>query len=78
LFLYLVLSYCCIYTNVNSAEDYHRLFVTLFDVIKQLTGKPAQFKHIHDNGWGCILGDLNMEQIKGLGLSLHDLDTTCS
>ncbi|CAB4410312.1 unnamed protein product [Rhizophagus irregularis] len=39
----LILSYCCIYTNVNTAEGYYRLF----DVIKQLTGKPIQVKHIH-------------------------------
>jgi hypothetical protein len=75
-YFYLVLSYCRIYTNVNSAEGYHRLFTTLFDVIKQLTGNPVQFKHIHGNGWGCIIGDLDMGQMKGLGLALHDLDTT--
>ena len=71
------MSYCRIYTNVNSAEGYHRLFIILFDVIKQLTDKPVQFKHIHGNGWGCIVGDLDMGQMKGLGLALQDLDTTC-
>ncbi|CAB4436567.1 unnamed protein product [Rhizophagus irregularis] len=43
----LILSYCRIYTNVITAEGYYRLFITLFDVIKQLTGKPIQVKHIH-------------------------------
>lgn len=49
----------------------------MFDVIKQLTGKPIQVKHIHGNGWSCILGDLDIAQMKGLGLALHSLDTTC-
>ncbi|GBB98485.1 hypothetical protein RclHR1_03240010 [Rhizophagus clarus] len=31
--------------NVKSSEGYYRLFITLFDVIKQLTGKPIQVKH---------------------------------
>ncbi|PKY36792.1 hypothetical protein RhiirB3_460242 [Rhizophagus irregularis] len=37
----LILSYCRIYTNVNSSDRYCRLFITLFDIIKQLTGKPV-------------------------------------
>ncbi len=76
MYFYLVLSYCRIYTNVNSSDGYCRLFITLFDIIKQLTGKPIQVKHIHGNGWSCILGDLDMGQMKGLGLALHSLDTT--
>ncbi|GES91074.1 hypothetical protein RCL_jg25046.t1 [Rhizophagus clarus] len=48
----------------------------LFDVIKQLTGKPIQVKHIHGNGWSYIVGDFDMAQMKGLGLTLHSLDTT--
>ena len=63
---------------MNSAEDYHHLFTTLFDIIKQLTGKPVQFKHIHNNGWSCILGDFDLGQMKGLGLALYNLDTTRS
>ena len=61
---------------MNSAEEYHRLFVSLFDVVKQLTGKSIQFKYIHNDRWGCILGNLDMRQIKELGLAMHDLDTT--
>jgi hypothetical protein len=38
-------------------------------VVKQLTGNPIQV-------WSCILGDLDIEQMKELGLALHDLDTT--
>lgn len=76
MYFYLVLSYCRIYTNVNSSDGYYRLFITLFDIIKQLTGKPIQVKHIHGNGWNCILGDFDMGQMKGLGLALHSLDTT--
>ncbi|PKY44164.1 hypothetical protein RhiirA4_541642 [Rhizophagus irregularis] len=52
--------------EINSYDDYHNLnglFITLFDIIKQLTGKPIQVKHIHGNGWSCILGDLDMGQI---------------
>ncbi|PKY21956.1 hypothetical protein RhiirB3_435708 [Rhizophagus irregularis] len=36
-----------------------------------------QVKHIYGNEWSCILGDLDMGQMKGLGLSPHSLDTTC-
>lgn len=70
------MSYCRIYTNISSAEGYYRLFATLFNIIKQLTGQPIQFKHIHGNGWGCILGDFDKGQMKGLGLAIKDLDTT--
>ncbi|CAB4376738.1 unnamed protein product [Rhizophagus irregularis] len=56
----LILSYCRIYTNVNTAERYYHLFITLFDIIKQLTGKPIQVKHIHGNRWSCIIGDFDM------------------
>jgi hypothetical protein len=33
-----------------------------------------KFQHIHKEGVGCILADLDSAQAKGLGLALHDLD----
>ncbi len=42
-YLYLfdiVLSYARVYTNVTTAEGYQQLFADLFNVVKNLTGRP--------------------------------------
>ena len=70
------MSFCRIYTNVSSANDYKKLFNALFNVIQELTNKPLSIYHIHKQGWECILGDLDIAQAKGLGLALYELDTT--
>ncbi|PKY50958.1 hypothetical protein RhiirA4_424153 [Rhizophagus irregularis] len=44
---------------------------------RAINNKPVQVKHIHGNGWSCILGDLDMGQMKGWELALHSLDTIC-
>jgi hypothetical protein len=49
----------------------------LFNVVKSLTGQPINFKHINDNkGIGCIIGDLDAAQAKGLGLYLCSIDSS--
>ncbi|GBC37792.2 hypothetical protein GLOIN_2v1545568 [Rhizophagus irregularis DAOM 181602=DAOM 197198] len=53
---------------------YHRLFSSLFQIIREVSGQSIQFRHIHGSGIGCILADLDAAQAKGLGLALHDLD----
>ncbi|CAG8743400.1 15566_t:CDS:10 [Cetraspora pellucida] len=55
----IVMSFCRIYTNVSSANDYKNLFSTLFNVIQELTNKTLCIYHIHGKGWECILGDLD-------------------
>ena len=70
------MSYCRVFTESFSAENYHRLFITLFDVITEITQQPIRFHHINNNEgcvWGCILGDLDAAQAKGLGLALADM-----
>ncbi len=68
------MSFCRIFTNVFTAEGYHRLFSSLFQIIHEVSGQSIQFRHIHGSGIGCILADLDAAQAKGLGLALHDLD----
>src|SRR4051812_44711652 len=71
---FLVLSFCKIYTNVSSADDYKKLFSTLFDIIQELTNEHLYIYYIHGKGWECILANLNSRQAKGLGLALYELD----
>ncbi|GET50862.1 hypothetical protein GLOIN_2v1773466 [Rhizophagus irregularis DAOM 181602=DAOM 197198] len=71
----LILSYARVYTNVTTAEGYQQLFTDLFNVIKDLTGQAVKFRHIDGNGIGCIIGDLDPAQAKGLGLFLQSKDT---
>ena len=59
-----------------SADDYKKLFSTLFDVIQELTNEPLYIYHIHGKGWECILGDLDSKQAKGLSLALYELDSS--
>jgi hypothetical protein len=75
IYLYTVLSYARVYTNVTTAEGYQHLFTDLFNVIKNLTGQAVKFKHIDGSGIGCIVGDLDPAQAKGLGLFLHSKDS---
>src|SRR5688572_20777245 len=70
---FIVLSFCRIYTNVLTADNYKKLFSTLFDVIQELTNEPLYIYHIHGKSWECILGDLDSRQAKGLGLALYEL-----
>ncbi|CAG8843295.1 32125_t:CDS:1, partial [Racocetra persica] len=70
------MSYCYIFTNVFTAEGYKRLFQTLFQVIKEITGEFVKFYHIHNEGWACILAVLDLAQAKGLGLAIEKLDNS--
>ncbi|PKC11895.1 hypothetical protein RhiirA5_397230 [Rhizophagus irregularis] len=44
---------------------YHRLFSSLFQIIREVSGQSIQFRHIHGSGIGCILADLDAAQAKG-------------
>ncbi|CAG8831497.1 21965_t:CDS:2, partial [Racocetra persica] len=35
-----------------------------------------KFKHIHGDGWSCIIGDLDLAQIIGLGETLALIDSS--
>ena len=74
--LYIFSSY--FFTNTATTIAYQRIFNTLFDLVNQLTGSPPQIKHIHGNGWNCIIADLDYAQAKGLGLALNNIDETKS
>ena len=41
-----------------------------------MTGQPINFKHINNKGIGCIIGDLDAAQAKGLGLYLSSIDSS--
>ncbi|UZO18836.1 uncharacterized protein OCT59_010144 [Rhizophagus irregularis] len=47
-----LLSFCHIFTNVFTAERYHRLFSSLFQIIREVSGQSIQFRHIHGSGIG--------------------------
>ena len=73
LYFFIVISYCHIFTDCFLAESYHRLFIALFDVITEITQQGINFYHMDNQGWECILGDLDAAQAKGLGLTLADM-----
>jgi hypothetical protein len=75
IYLHTVLSYARVYTNVTTAEGYQQLFTDLFNVVKNLTGQAVKFRHIDGNGIGCVIGDLDPSQAKGLGLFLQSKDS---
>jgi len=45
-------------------------------VIKNLTEQSVKFKHIDGKGIGCIIGDLDAAQAKGLGFFLHNKNSS--
>ncbi|CAG8845326.1 20223_t:CDS:1, partial [Racocetra persica] len=55
-------------------EGYKRLFQVLFQVIKEITGEYIKFYHIHNEGWACIIADLDHAQLKGLGMAIEEID----
>ncbi|CAG8601485.1 3160_t:CDS:2, partial [Diversispora eburnea] len=65
-----------VFTNCATSVAYYRIFHSLFDLILQLTRLSPQFKHIYDNGWECIIADLNYAQAKGGGMILNEIDKT--
>jgi hypothetical protein len=73
---FLVLTFARVFTNRATTVAYQRIFRALFDLLYQLTGLSAQFKHIHGTGWNCIIADLDYAQAKGLGLVLNEKDNT--
>lgn len=73
---FIVRSYCRIFTESFSAENYHRLFTALFEVITKITQQCIRFCHINNEGWGCVLGDLDAAQAKGLGLTLANMHSS--
>ncbi|CAG8781389.1 4329_t:CDS:10, partial [Cetraspora pellucida] len=46
--------------------------------VKFFTGQPSKFKHIHESGWNCIVGDLDIAQIIRLGETLALIDSLYS
>nr|CAG8434664.1 1421_t:CDS:2 [Entrophospora candida] len=46
-----------------------------FDVIEEVNGKSFKFYHIHKEGIGWTLSDLDAAHAKDLGLALHHLDS---
>ncbi|CAG8474979.1 31609_t:CDS:2 [Racocetra persica] len=52
------------------------MFESLFNLIKFFTGQSPKFKHIHRSSWSCIIGDLDIAQIIGLGEILTSIDSS--
>ncbi|RIB13637.1 hypothetical protein C2G38_2197306 [Gigaspora rosea] len=68
--------YTRIFTNIATANAYHHMFKAIIEAVNELCKQEVQIRHIHNNGWKVILGDLDAAQAKGLGLVLADLDPT--
>lgn len=52
------------------------MFETFFEIVKKLSNKPAHFRHIHGDGWVCVLADLDQAQALGLGKAMKKMDPT--
>ncbi|RIB00166.1 hypothetical protein C2G38_2256838 [Gigaspora rosea] len=69
-------TYARIFTNIATANAYHRMFKAIIEAVNELCKQEVQTRHIHNNGWKVILGNLDAAQAKGLGLVLANLDPT--
>ncbi|CAG8545530.1 9615_t:CDS:2 [Cetraspora pellucida] len=72
----IILTYARIFTNISTATSYQRMFKAVIETVNELCKQKVQIKHIHNDGWRVILGDLDIAQAKGLALMLVDLDPT--
>ncbi|CAG8554823.1 13186_t:CDS:2, partial [Cetraspora pellucida] len=72
----LVLTYVWIFMNISTASAYKCMFKAVMETISELCQQEVQIRHIHNNSWRVILGDLNIDQVKSLGLALVNLDQT--
>lgn len=70
------LTYCRVFTNVSTSEAYQRIFKAIIETIEDYTGLQVKIRHIHGDGWACIMGDLDLAQAQGLGMTLHELDNS--
>ncbi|CAG8843460.1 3019_t:CDS:2, partial [Racocetra persica] len=57
-----VLMYARIFTNISDANAYKQIFVIIIEAIISLTNMSVKIKHIHNDSWSCILGDLDLVQ----------------
>ncbi|CAG8612356.1 24201_t:CDS:10 [Racocetra persica] len=74
----IILTYARIFMNISDANAYKQMFIIIIEAIKNLTNMSVKIKHIHNNGWSCILGDLDLAQAKELGLALSNIDPSLS
>ncbi len=74
----LALTYARVFTNIMNANAYEQMFQALFNWIHNLTNEYPKIYHIHNEGWKCILGDLDQAQAKGLGIALNKLENSLS
>ncbi|UZO20295.1 uncharacterized protein OCT59_012721 [Rhizophagus irregularis] len=57
-----ILTFCRIFTNIATKEA------------NKLSNKPSHFRHIHGDGWVCVLADLDQAQALGLGKAMKKMD----
>ncbi|CAB4375450.1 unnamed protein product [Rhizophagus irregularis] len=71
-----ILAFYIIFTNIATKEEYQRMFEAFFEIVEKLSNKPAYFRHIHGDGWVCVLADLDQAQALGLGKTMKKMDPT--
>ena len=71
-----MLTFARVFTNHTTTLAYERIFKALFDLIRNITGDGPIIQHIHGQGWGCIVADLDVAQARGLGNVLAELDNS--
>ncbi|CAB4385510.1 unnamed protein product [Rhizophagus irregularis] len=71
-----ILTFYIIFTNIATKEEYQRMFEAFFEIVEKLSNKPAYFRHIHGDGWVCVLADLDQAQALGLGKTMKKMDPT--
>ncbi|PKY16019.1 hypothetical protein RhiirB3_428319 [Rhizophagus irregularis] len=64
------------YEEKSRTKEYQRMFEAFFEIVEKLSNKPAYFRHIHGDGWVCVLADLDQAQALGLGKTMKKMDPT--
>jgi hypothetical protein len=54
-----------VYVNYESTRMYERLFQRLFALVKERTGREAQWVHLHNRGFKVIVTDMDSKQVAG-------------
>jgi hypothetical protein len=60
-----------IFVNYESSRMYELLFSRLFDLIHQQTGRRAQWRHLHGQGFQSIVTDMDSKQVAGMRYDNH-------
>ncbi|KAJ5111672.1 hypothetical protein NUU61_001571 [Penicillium alfredii] len=58
----------------EDAHTYEAIFTYAYELVGEVTGRPAQFYYLHNTGLKAIVFDMDWAQFKGFGLFLQKQD----